>query len=273
MRSFAIVALGGLAALLGAPQARAEGTAAATSLADSAQVTSVTSATATSPQVKAVYELYTSQGCSTCPAADALLGRLAAQRDDILALTLPVDIWDYLGWRDTLARPEFADRQKAYARTLGDGMVYTPQAVVSGLVHVNGSNAEKVELAIDKTAKRFAGSRVPISLSVSTGRFVIDVAAAPAGLRAPKAATVWVLAIARNVKVPITRGENRGRTIVYTNVVRRMMPIGTWSGKEMVVELDPRSFMTGDCDRSAVLLQQGRGGPIVGAAVLEGKGT
>ncbi len=266
------MALGGLAALLGAPQARAQGAAATTVLADSAQqVAAVTSAPATSPQVKAVYELYTSQGCSTCPAADAVLGRLASQRDDVLALTLPVDIWDYLGWRDTLARPEFAERQKAYAMTLGDGMVYTPQAVISGLVHVNGSNVEKVELAIDKTSKRFAKSRVPIGLSASHDRFVIDVAAAPACSPARKAATVWLLAIAGNVKVPITRGENQGRTIAYTNVVRRMMPIGTWSGKEMVVELDRRSFMTGDCDRSAVLLQQGHGGPIVGAAVLAGK--
>src|SRR5215468_8404525 len=94
-------------------------------------------AQASSGQVKAVYELFTSQGCSSCPAADAIQGRLA-KRDDVIALTLPVDYWDYLGWRDTLARPEFTDRQKAYAKALGDGMVYTPQAVVNGLAHING---------------------------------------------------------------------------------------------------------------------------------------
>ena len=89
-------------------------------------------ASATSAQVKAVYELFTSQGCSSCPAADAVMGRLA-KRDDVIALSLSVDYWDYLGWKDTLARPEFTDRQKAYAKALGDGMVYTPQAVVSGV--------------------------------------------------------------------------------------------------------------------------------------------
>src|SRR5262245_23028019 len=110
---------------------------------------------ATSAHVKAVYELYTSQGCSSCPAADAALNHLA-KRDDVIALTLPVDIWDFLGWRDTLARPEFADRQRAYAKVLGDGMVYTPQAVVSGLAHISGSSEDKIDWAIDKTAKLFA---------------------------------------------------------------------------------------------------------------------
>jgi hypothetical protein len=222
----------------------------------------------TSGQVKAVYELFTSQGCSSCPAADALLGRLA-KRDDMIALTLPVDYWDYLGWRDTLARPEFTERQKAYARALGDGMVYTPQAVVSGLIHINGSNEDKVELAIEKTSKLFEGARVPVSLSTRDGKLVIDVAPAP-GEGPVKEATVWVAAITSSVKVPITRGENQGRTIVYSNVVGRLMPIGTWDGKEMVIQLDRRSFMQGGADRVAVLLQQGHGGPIVGAALLDG---
>ncbi len=249
MRSWAILTLAGLAGVLGPTHAGAQ-------------------ATATSAQVKAVYELFTSQGCSTCPAADELLGRLA-KRDDVIALTLPVDYWDYLGWRDTLARPEFTARQKAYAKALGDGMVYTPQAIVSGLANVNGGDIDKVERAIERTAQPFAASRVPIKLSLSDGRLVIDVASAPDGVAA-KEATVWLAAIAGSVKVPILRGENQGRTISYSNVVRSLMPVGTWSGKEMVVQLDPRSFMHGSADRCAVLLQQGHGGPIVGAALLDG---
>jgi hypothetical protein len=225
-------------------------------------------ATATSAQIKAVYELFTSQGCSSCPAADAIIGRLA-KRDDVIALTFPVDYWDYLGWRDTLARSEFTDRQKAYAKLLGDGMVYTPQAVVSGLAHVNGSNAEGIERAIEKTAKLFRASRVTVGLTAADGRLVIDIAPAADGV-VPKEATVWLAAIARSVEVPITRGENQGRTIVYTNVVRRLMPIGTWNGTEMIVKLDRHSFMSNGADRCAVLLQQGQGGPIVGAALLEG---
>jgi hypothetical protein len=249
MRCLAIVALIGLGPLL---------------------VTSEASAhkAATSAQIKAVYELYTSQGCSTCPAADAVLRRLA-KRHDVIALTLPVDIWDYLGWRDTLARPEFTDRQRAYAKSLGDGMVYTPQAVVSGLIHINGSSEDKIELAIDKTAKLFAASRVPISLSAENGRLLVDVAAAPDGVKAEEA-TVWLAAISGSVEVPIARGENQGRTIVYSNVVRRLMPIGTWDGTELIVKLDRHSFMGSGADRCAVLLQQGQGGPIVGAALIDG---
>jgi len=223
---------------------------------------------ATSTEIKAVYELYTSQGCSSCPTADGVLSRLA-KRDDVIALTLPVDIWDYLGWRDTLARPEFTDRQRAYAKSLGDGMVYTPQAVVSGLVHINGSSLDKVELAIAKTRKLFAAARVPVSLTADKGRLIVDVAAAPEGAAA-KEATVWLAAIAGRVEVPITKGENQGRTAVYTNVVRRLMPIGTWDGTEMIVKLDRHSFMGSGADRCAVLLQRGQGGPIIGAAMIEG---
>jgi hypothetical protein len=249
MRSWAILTLAGLAGLFGSTGAGAQ-------------------ASATSAQIKAVYELFTSQGCSSCPAADELLGRLA-KRDDVIALTLPVDYWDYLGWRDTLARPEFTTRQKAYAKALGDGMVYTPQAVVSGLAHVNGSSMDKVDQVIERTAKLFAASRVPIKLSATDGRLLIDVASAPEG-GAAKEATVWLATVASSMKVPILRGENQGRTIVYSNVVRALMPVGTWSGKEMVVQLDRRSFMYGNADRCAVFLQQGYGGPIVGAAMLDG---
>src|SRR5262245_61065350 len=124
MRSWAILTLACLAGVSGATEAGAQ-------------------ATATSTQVKAVYELFTSQACPSCPAADEVLGSLA-KRDDVITLTLPVDYWDYLGWRDTLARPEFTARQKAYAKVLGDGMVYTPQAIVSGLAHVNGNNMDSI---------------------------------------------------------------------------------------------------------------------------------
>jgi hypothetical protein len=249
MRSWAILTLASLTGLFASTEASGQ-------------------APSTSAQVKGVYELFTSQGCSSCPAADELLGHLA-KRDDVIALSLAVDYWDYLGWRDTLARPEFTTRQKAYAKVLGDGMVYTPQAVVNGLAHINGSDAERIDRALDRTAQVFAASRVPIKLSAAEGRLVIDVASAPNGVAA-KEATVWLATIASSVKVPILRGENQGRTIVYSNVVRALMPVGTWSGKEMIVQLDRSSFMHGGADRCAVFLQQGHGGPIVGAALLDG---
>jgi hypothetical protein len=141
--------------------------------------------------------------------------------------------------------------------------------VVSGLAHISGSSMDKIERVIDKTARLFAASRVPVTLSSAEGRLRMDVASAPDGV-APKEATVWLATVASSVKVPILRGENQGRTIVYSNVVRALMPVGTWNGKEMVVQLDRRSFMHGSADRCVVFLQQGHGGPIVGAAVLDG---
>src|SRR5947207_9771054 len=113
---------------------------------------------------KAVFELFTSQGCSSCPNADALLARLAA-RDDVIALSLPVDYWDYLGWKDTLASPKFAERQRAYAQARGDGAIYTPQAVVNGLVHVNGADEGSIKRTMEKTGKTVTAFLVPIRMS------------------------------------------------------------------------------------------------------------
>jgi len=219
------------------------------------------------PPAKAVIELFTSQGCSSCPKADAVLSRLA-DRDEVITISWGVDYWDYLGWRDTAARPEFAARQKAYAKVLGYGMVYTPQAVINGVAHVNGSDEAKIDRAIDGSSAEFAGARVPVRLSAVDGKLVVDIDAAPRGAPA-KEATVWLAAIAHRVEVPITRGENRGKTIVYSNVARRLIPVGTWNGKAMTVRLDRHSLMHGDADRVVVLMQQGHGGPIVGAALLQ----
>jgi hypothetical protein len=215
---------------------------------------------------KAVVELFTSQGCSSCPNADALLGKMA-NRDDVIALSLPVDYWDYLGWKDTLASPKFSERQRAYARARGDGKIYTPQAVVNGLVHVNGADEETIGHTIEKTGKAVATAYVPIRLSENKERLVVETGPAQAGVAA-KEATLWLAVIATNVTVPIARGENQGKTITYNNVVRELMPIGMWNGKPMTVQLERHSFMRPGADRCAVFLQQGNAGPIVGAALL-----
>jgi hypothetical protein len=217
-----------------------------------------------STPVKGVVELFTSQGCSSCPEADALLGRLA-RRDDVIAISLSVDYWDYLGWKDTLARAKFTERQKAYAKVLGDGMVYTPQAVINGLAHVNGSDAVQVERALDRTAK--SAAHVPVRVTSSDGKLVVDIADAPAGTVA-KEATIWLAVISRSVEVPIQRGENRGKTVTYSNVVRELIPLGIWSGKATTVRLERHTFMHKGADGCAVLLQQGQAGPIVGSALI-----
>jgi hypothetical protein len=219
----------------------------------------------TSTTPKAVIELFTSQGCSSCPAADAMLSQLAT-RDDLIAISLSVDYWDYLGWKDTLAQAKFSDRQKAYSRTLGDGMVYTPQMVINGRAHVNGSDEAKIKRAIDKTSDAFAASLVPVKLSATDGRLIVEVGPDQDGKA--KEATVWLAVISKSVEVPITRGENKGKTVTYSNVVRELMPIGIWNGKQMTVQLERDTFMHSQAERCAVLLQHGKGGPIVGAALL-----
>jgi hypothetical protein len=215
---------------------------------------------------KAVVELFTSQGCSSCPGADAVLGRLA-EREDVIALSLSIDYWDYLGWKDTLASPKFTERQRAYAHTRGDGAIYTPQAVVNGLAHVNGADEGLIGRTIEKTAKTMASSLVPVRLSESKERLVVETGPAQTGT-ATKEATLWLAVIAARVTVPIARGENQGKSVTYNNVVRDLMPIGMWSGKPMTVQLERHSFMRAGADRCAAFLQQGRAGPIVGAAIL-----
>jgi hypothetical protein len=218
-------------------------------------------------QPKAVVELFTSQGCSSCPTADAVLGRLV-KRDDIVALSLPVDYWDYLGWKDTLASPKFSERQRAYGKVRGDGAIYTPQVIVNGVAHVNGSDEDKIARLIDKTSKTLAASRVPIKLSEHKNKLVVDVGSAPNETPA-KEATLWLAVIARSVAVPIERGENQGKTVTYQNVVRELIPIGTWNGTQMTVKLERQSFMRPGTDSCAVLLQEGHAGPIIGAALLK----
>src|SRR5258708_37659073 len=112
--------------------------------------------TKTTQSPKAVVELFTSQGCSSCPNADALLARMA-NRDDVVALSYPVDYWDYLGWKDTLASPKFSERQRIYASTRGDGAIYTPQAGGNGLVPVNGADEGMIGGTIEKTGKTAGG--------------------------------------------------------------------------------------------------------------------
>jgi len=214
----------------------------------------------------AVVELYTSQGCSSCPAADALLAQLA-DRGELVALSLSVDYWDYLGWRDTLANSKFTERQRAYAKARGDGAIYTPQIIVNGIAHVNGSDEGQILQAIDKTSKAVAAQRVPIRLSEDKGKLVVEAGAAPPGTQV-KDATLWLAVISPKVEVSIGRGENQGKKITYTNVVRELMPIGSWSGKALTVELQRQAILRPGSDRCAVLLQQGHAGPIVGAALM-----
>ena len=226
--------------------------------------------TAASPaQAKSlpVVELFTSQGCSSCPPADAFMGELAA-RKDILALTFPVDYWDYMGWKDTLAHPANAKRQKTYARLRGDRNVYTPQMIINGMTHVVGSRKDQVTEALKATNEKLAADKVDVSLVADKETLSIMIGAAPEAGRKEKA-TVWLILYQKKAAVKISRGENSGRAITYYNVVHEMTPAGMWTGKPLHIRLPKSDLIAQGYDGCAVLLQRDGGGVILGAARLD----
>jgi len=213
-----------------------------------------------------VIELFTSQGCSSCPTADALL-ETYAERPDVVALTLPVDYWDYLGWKDTLASPKFSARQRAYSKTRGDGRVYTPQVVVNGLKHAVGSSATDIDHAIAVTRAKVGAARVGVIVKSANDHLVIRVEAATDTVKSNEA-TIWLALIRRKVEVKIKRGENHGRTVTYHNVVREWMPVGMWNGAAATIKLAHHAVKQSEADGCAIIVQHGDAGPIVGAAML-----
>jgi len=219
-------------------------------------------------QPKPVIELFTSQGCSSCPAADALLGEYAL-RGDVVALSMPVDYWDYLGWKDTLASAKFTARQREYAAHRGDGQVYTPQIVVDGSARAVGSDGAAVAKAVSSAATRCKSSPITIGLSMGRNTMQIALDVGPTAPATELEGTVWVAVVRPEVPVSIQRGENRGKTVIYHNVVRELIPVGLWSGGATSLKLDRSAIMTSPGERSAVIVQQGKGGPIIAAGWFE----
>jgi hypothetical protein len=203
-------------------------------------------------QSRAVIELFTSQGCSSCPAADRLLGELAKDTS-LIALSVPIDYWDYLGWKDTLADPRHTARQKAYAHARRDGQVYTPQAVVNGSLHVLGSDQSAIDNAIIKSRKNGAMVLPPVTLALADGRIAVQV---PEGSEA-RGAEVWLCGLVKMATIAIARGENKGRTITYHNVVRRWLKLGDWAGKAHSWSVPAQALKGDGIDQAAVLVQSG----------------
>jgi hypothetical protein len=213
---------------------------------------------------RAVVELFTSQGCSSCPPADALLGRLV-EDPSVLALSFSIDYWDYLGWRDTLGSAANSERQRNYARARGDGRVYTPQMVVDGVTHVNGADEAAVRAAVAMAEKQLKKDKVPIGMRAEGDTLIVDVGAAPAE-SGRRAATVWLAVAKQKEKVAVTRGENRGKELTYHHAVRELNPIGMWNGEEVTLRLPLKDLQAMGGDRLFVLLQEENNGPILGAA-------
>lgn len=203
----------------------------------------------------AVVELFTSQGCSSCPPADALLQGLAA-RADVIALSLHIDYWDHLGWKDTLAKPMFTARQQAYARARGDRQVYTPQMIVNGQRQIVGSDAEAIERAMAETAGTGA-MPVPVQVAHHNGQIHVKL---PVADEAAPAAEVWLMAVQKKQDVLIERGENQDRRMVYVNAVRKMIRLGEWSGRQCQFMIDQASVFADGADMAVVLVQEGTGG-------------
>ena len=204
-------------------------------------------------------ELFTSQGCSSCPPADRLAATLTS-KTGAMVVSFNVDYWDYLGWRDTLAKPEYTQRQMDYAHDRGDNDVYTPQMVIDGAAHAVGSNQADVTNAISAAYKTQA--KVPMTITANDMELVVDMGAGAA----VEEATLWLMAIAPSVSVKVERGENAGHDISYHNVVRKLMPAGMWNGQASKLTFPRKSIITDDVKMCLAVLQKGKVGQVLGMA-------
>ncbi|WP_262031834.1 DUF1223 domain-containing protein [Microvirga sp. Mcv34] len=213
------------------------------------------------PQPRAVLELFVSQGCPACRPANQLAAELI-QDPSLIVLSLPVNYWDYLGWKDTLAVPLFTARQKGYASARNNRRVYTPQMVVNGLVSCVGSSRDEVMKSIEHAAAGRDSLPVPIAVREENGLIIVDI-----GPGAGEGGA-WLLPVRKRSQVTVYRGENAGRTETYTNVVRGLYPLGAWSGSPVRFEMPLQAVQAKDADSYVVLLQReegSRAGLVLGA--------
>ncbi len=224
-----------------------------------ASITLCSAAPATAGDNVVMVELFTSQGCSSCPPADRILADLAT-REDVLALSIHIDYWDYLGWKDTFARPEHTERQFAYRDHFGNRVVYTPQMVVHGQHDVRGSRADELERAIDTARAAPGPARITILAEAGMLKATLD------SNMPPEPCTIWIAAYDGRRAVSIGRGENAGETWEYFNVVDKLMRVGTWDGISQQIAL-PQPRPGGGV---AIWLQDDSTGRILTASFVEG---
>lgn len=206
-----------------------------------------------------VVELYTSQGCSSCPPADKILHELAG-RDDVIALALHVDYWDYIGWKDPFGNPAHATRQRAYAAAGQRRTIYTPEMIVNGQTDIVGAKPMKLSEAIAKHARMAPKVKVSLSRTGNDLQISGEKLMAVSGLM-----TVHMLRYTPIQTTKIKRGENRGKTFKYANVVEGWTVLGDWDGK---TPLNMTAQISGD--KPAVVIVQAQGaGPIFAAARLK----
>lgn len=223
-------------------------------------------------QPVSVVELFTSQGCSSCPPADRILGEYA-KRPDVLALSYHVDYWNYLGWADTFSKARFTERQQRYAVSFQRRGVYTPQAVINGQDHAVGSRRDDMDNMM--AAHRELGASPAIPLVATRSDNDVRVQAQATG--GAKEATLWIVYFDKEKTVKILRGENRGKTITYHNVVRDMSMLGMMKQGKLDVTLPLDELKRRGAQACAILLQAstrfGTPGPILGATVIDDLGS
>jgi hypothetical protein len=203
-------------------------------------------------------ELYTSQGCSSCPPADAFMTELVAN-PDVIALALHVDYWDYIGWKDGFANAAFTERQKEYARAIGSRTIYTPQMIVNGMDRVEGNNPAAVNSLVRMHLAK------PSEITLTLQRDGDQVLIRAAGRTGPAALTVNLVRYTPSETVAIERGENAGETLTYHNIVTDLQAVGEWTG---TAPLEMAATVTGEAP-VAVFLQESGPGAILAAARLD----
>lgn len=216
---------------------------------------------------KGVVELFTSQGCYSCPPADKLIGKFA-DSSDVLGLSFHVDYWDYLGWKDSFASPENTQRQYSYARALRERQVYTPQAVVNGRAHTVGSDERKIRALIDRF--KAAGNGMSVPINVEMGQESLKITISEGDLKG--SATLHMVMFNKSHTVKIDRGENGGKTLTYHNVVHRAQPLGLVKTEGFDMDYPAVEMANSGFDSCALILQRndanGNPGEIIGAVVL-----
>jgi len=211
-----------------------------------------------------VVELFTSQGCSSCPPADAYLGELAA-RKDVIPLAFHVDYWNYIGWTDPFATKQMTQRQKDYQRTLNQRYVYTPEMVVNGAAHEVGSDRHGIDRLIE-AAQKSPPHGPSVELTLTQGGMIR--AHIGAGSAAEGAATVWLVKYDRPHKTPVERGEHQGRTLVDYQTVRTFRELGQWKGAPLDLEYASKDADDPGDGGCAILVQRDGAGPIIAAAMV-----
>ena len=216
---------------------------------------------------KGVVELFTSQGCSSCPAADKFVTSISHDKD-ILALAWHVDYWDYLGWEDTFAKPDHADRQRRYSRSFGENQIYTPQAVINGRSHVIGSRGSIIQGVVKEYREQQKGMMVPINTTIHEDVLDIEISYEDSKAKA----NLWMVYFADEAVVKIERGENHGKDLTYSNIVRDIELVGMMEPDGLKMMLPLKEISRKGHDSCALILQRttklGTPGPIIGAVVI-----